>query len=348
MQRRLSSYSVVAVIVVALSVAFATIMHHLSMKFNGLACSNGQVDASAAEADMFAAIDSKFDFINHYTRRRYPQYQRGFWGIANKDVSSPHYYGTAKTKFMYDHLRRMKNVSTMCEVGFNAGHSAVLMLDSVPKAKLLEFDLGSLNCDCNPNIWFGTVQYMHWHRTNASQPYRRAVTSPSGSSFAYHGSTFFALKNNDFCAGDVAWAKENAALLEYAYGDRFLYIEGDSRKTIPKFAEENPSLVCDVIFVDGAKGEQARFDDVVNLMKISRTDTFVFGDEGNTVECMSGLVEREDPACLESSFHNTSLAWHTLVRHDMLNFVDCSKPVKLNDIVCLWRFSKNAYDISDL
>lgn len=43
---------------------------------------------------------------------------------------------------MYFHVARGPTVKTMCEIGFNAGHSAALWLNANPEAKLYAFDIG--------------------------------------------------------------------------------------------------------------------------------------------------------------------------------------------------------------
>jgi len=43
---------------------------------------------------------------------------------------------------MYFEIARAPNVKTICEVGFNAGHSAAIWLNANPSAHLVSFDLG--------------------------------------------------------------------------------------------------------------------------------------------------------------------------------------------------------------
>lgn len=45
----------------------------------------------------------------------------------------------------YSRLASQPWVNNICEIGFNAGHSAVLLLSSNPKARLFEFDLGKMD-----------------------------------------------------------------------------------------------------------------------------------------------------------------------------------------------------------
>ena len=107
--------------------------------------------------------------------------------------------------------------------------------------------------------------------------------------------------------------------------------------TIPSVVA-NSSSKCDVIFVDGAKGEKMRRQDVLNFMQLAHKETYVFGDEANTVECMSGQVGREHPKCLEGPNGDTAFAWNALVREGTLQLIDCSRPVRDADLVCLWQY----------
>mmetsp|Transcript_16888 Transcript_16888/g.36563 ORF Transcript_16888/g.36563 Transcript_16888/m.36563 type:complete len:309 (-) Transcript_16888:900-1826(-) len=243
--------------------------------------------SNSAEDDLFLAIDSKFDMINEYTRIKHPDYPPGHWGIANKNLDDKlYYYGTTKTRYVFNELRQRilsPKIRTVCEIGFNAGHSATLFLDSIPHATFYEFDLG-----------------------------------------------------------DFPWALSNSKLIKGTYGARFNYIKGDSHVTIPEFAKNGTK--CDVIFVDGAKGEGARRNDVLNVAKhLAHQDTFVFGDEANTFECMSGFVNRTHAKCLEGPYGDTPFAWNSLVREGYLDLLSCSSPSRTADLVCLWKLTAKAF-----
>lgn len=47
-----------------------------------------------------------------------------------------------KAMAMYFHVARGPTVKTICEVGFNAGHSAALFLNANPQVKVIAFDIG--------------------------------------------------------------------------------------------------------------------------------------------------------------------------------------------------------------
>ena len=54
-------------------------------------------------------------------------------------------YHNAKTRFMFSRLcalAQQRQISTICEIGFNAGLSAMLLLETVRSARVLSYDLG--------------------------------------------------------------------------------------------------------------------------------------------------------------------------------------------------------------
>lgn len=53
-------------------------------------------------------------------------------------------YSGVKVAFMHREACRMIDVATVCETGFCAGLSALLMLETLPHARVLSFDLGDL------------------------------------------------------------------------------------------------------------------------------------------------------------------------------------------------------------
>lgn len=98
-------------------------------------------------AAYYQTIERKFDFLDAWTRRNHAGYKDRTWGIASLSL-----YETAKTKFIFDTIGKASaSINTplvICELGFNAGHSAVLFLETLPFAKVYSFDLGDV-------IWSG-------------------------------------------------------------------------------------------------------------------------------------------------------------------------------------------------
>lgn len=67
-----------------------------------------------------------------------------FAGHGYLGVFSPDYQGT-KTRFIFDTMCRPSAktpIKQICEIGFNAGESAVLFLEAAPTARVVSFDFG--------------------------------------------------------------------------------------------------------------------------------------------------------------------------------------------------------------
>ena len=62
--------------------------------------------------------------------KRHMEYREGH--IASSDKQLRHYFEVARAPF----------VKSICETGFNAGHSAAVFLNANPRATVLSFDLG--------------------------------------------------------------------------------------------------------------------------------------------------------------------------------------------------------------
>ena len=73
----------------------------------------------------------------------------GIFGNGDEIVGKPgkRYfaaYGGTKVAFMHEEACAMRDVRTACETGFCAGLSALLLLEALPSATVLSFDLGDL------------------------------------------------------------------------------------------------------------------------------------------------------------------------------------------------------------
>ena len=77
----------------------------------------------------------------------------GMMGVFSEPLASTpqgfqaYKYGSTKTRFMFNetcaHARATsRTLSQVCEIGFNAGHTALLFLEAAPAAHVLSFDLG--------------------------------------------------------------------------------------------------------------------------------------------------------------------------------------------------------------
>lgn len=135
---------------------------------------------------------------------------------------------------------------------------------------------------------------------------------------------------------------QNSAMFKSAFGSSFTYVDGDTNMSIRKFALSNPDVKCDVIFVDGAKGTRPRILDIEMFRSISKPGAMMFGDEADTVSCVSGTVGSDGkPVGCTGSFGGTANAYHGLVRSGFLRYEACSPQARTHkDLVCLWSFLK--------
>ena len=96
---------------------------------------------------LWEAIRHKHLMLDAYTRLRNPTFKDGKWGIASN--FGRFRYGSSKTFFIFEELVKARDAGRIpaepvtCETGFNAGHSAILFLDVLPKGKHFEFSWGA-------------------------------------------------------------------------------------------------------------------------------------------------------------------------------------------------------------
>lgn len=87
----------------------------------------------------YEEIEDKFDALDRFTQLTDPGFQDRLWGIASLSL-----YQQTKTRFMYDILSKIPQedpTPTVCELGFMAGHSATIFLETMPTSVLFSFDL---------------------------------------------------------------------------------------------------------------------------------------------------------------------------------------------------------------
>jgi predicted O-methyltransferase YrrM len=200
-------------------------------------------------------------------------------------------YEDVKVNFMHKHaclLGHRYKQPTVCEVGFNAGLSALLLLESIPHARVLSFDLG-----------------------------------------------------------DFPWARPADAILRRQYGPaRFPgVVFGDARETITKVATEE-RFKCDMVFVDGDKSYQGRYDALVALLNVSNTHSAVFMDEVTTQACVdgtyaSGADHARQCAALDAGYWPSVRAYNRACREGWLSVQSCAWPGRhRHDGICLGRFGR--------
>lgn len=104
----------------------------------------GQRYDQAHRNQLYESIEMKFNLIDEFSKSKFDWYTDRKWGIA-----SLHLYNKTKTLFMFNNLLNYDQeggasgkIKTVCELGFNAGHSALLVLETLQHAQVYSFDLG--------------------------------------------------------------------------------------------------------------------------------------------------------------------------------------------------------------
>ena len=89
-------------------------------------------------------IERRFQALDKAVSKGHPHYRKRMCGIAS--TGRGYNYKQLKTRFVYDSLlaeeaARGEPLRTVCEVGFNAGHSSMLFLEALPAASVTTFDV---------------------------------------------------------------------------------------------------------------------------------------------------------------------------------------------------------------
>jgi hypothetical protein len=109
------------------------------------------------ERAVYVRAEAAMDELDEFTKTHTPSFRPRQSSIAQ------HKYHTRKTRFVFDALRKEKaGAATVCEIGFNAGHSAVLMLEALPKIHIVSFDVIE-NAYTGPNVEWIAKRYPGRH-----------------------------------------------------------------------------------------------------------------------------------------------------------------------------------------
>lgn len=120
-----------------------------------------------------------------------------------------------------------------------------------------------------------------------------------------------------------------AEFLQRAFPDRAFYIEGDSEVLLPY-----EGILCDLVLIDGRKDEK-RYDDIVNLRKMSHSNTLVILDEGGDLEYDKGNT---DSLQRELRWGGAEVAYNRASKEKLIRWKDCSPSVLERDFLCVVNF----------
>jgi len=101
---------------------------------------------------------------------------------------------------------------------------------------------------------------------------------------AGHSAEIF-LKNNpeahviSFDLGEHEYGEKGKVFIDLTYPNRHTLILGDSRQTIPKFYQENPTKKFDMIFIDGGHSNGIPLADLRNCRKLAHSNTILVFDD---------------------------------------------------------------------
>jgi hypothetical protein len=108
--------------------------------------STARVEASAngPKAVEYDKLEKMWDDLDAYTQIEHPDFGDRKWGIASIGL-----YAQAKTRLMYEEMVKeipLDPPPVACELGFMAGHTALMFLEVLPTSTVYSFDL-------NDNPW---------------------------------------------------------------------------------------------------------------------------------------------------------------------------------------------------
>jgi hypothetical protein len=190
----------------------------------------------------------------------------------------------------YYYLSKEINAQVICEVGFNAGHSASSFLFGSPGARYVGFDLGHMPSPVRPD----SIEHGKHNYTTACLSLLRAQ-------FA-----------DDILPGNNTASPELSRKINL--------VVGDSTQTVPAFAKKHPKFRCDLIHVDGGHFGNIPIWDMKNMAMLSREDgtTRVILDDA---PCRIPIENKGITAgCLAPKD-----AWYTVRRSGAVNDIRCER-----------------------
>jgi predicted O-methyltransferase YrrM len=149
--------------------------------------------------------------------------RRGYSLSPVHSMKNEGYTSATQRRAFASELKKHAHIKRIAEIGFNAGHTSELFLESCPYAELVSFDLNS------------------HHYTSAGVEY-----------------------------------------ISSKFQDRFTFIQGDSRDTVPAFVQSNMKEKFDLIFIDGGHSLEVCFQDIQNCGCLASQNALLWVDDYNS------------------------------------------------------------------
>ena len=87
-----------------------------------------------------------------------------------------------------------------------------------------------------------------------------------------------------------AYTQVGIDFIQKKYGERFTFIEGDSRLTIPHYSHQNPTTSFDLIFFDGLHTVECCLADLRNCYSLAHPGTLLWIDDYDSTGVVSSAV----------------------------------------------------------
>lgn len=93
--------------------------------------------------------------------------------------------------------------------------------------------------------------------------------------------------------------------IDTTYPHRHTLILGDSKETIPEYAQQNPNTHFDIIFIDGGHSYDDAKNDLLNCKKLAHPNTIVIMDDvSNFYTSSTGWAEGSTTVWNEAKINN--------------------------------------------
>ena len=135
---------------------------------------------------------------------------------------------------------------------------------------------------------------------------------------AGHSAELFLLNSNayvySFDIGDhfYEYLKEGKIYINNKFPNRHTLVFGDSRKTLPRFRNNN-DIKFDLIFIDGGHSYEVAYADLINCRNLAHSETIVIMDD---------IVK--NPLYVAGYTIGPSKAWNDLINANMLQEISHS------------------------